>query len=85
VNTIAQALEDPQIRARGMLQDVHGGRFLRTPLYFSRTPGGIRRGPAEVGEHTREVLRERGIGEDAIERLISEGVIAERSTREPEA
>jgi formyl-CoA transferase len=83
VNTLAEALEDPQVKARGMLQEVGGRKFLRTPLIFSETPGGIRRGPAEVGQHTREVLAEGGFCEDEIERLLAEGVIAERSSKEP--
>ena len=82
VNTIAQALDDPQVKARGMLQDIDGRRFLRTPLYFSRTPGGIRRGPAEVGEHTREVLREFALGDAEVDQLLARGIVAERSTRE---
>jgi formyl-CoA transferase len=78
VNTLAEALEDPQVTARGMLQQVGDRRFLRTPLSFSETPAGVRRGPAEVGEHTREVLAERGFSPDEIEKLLADGVVAER-------
>jgi formyl-CoA transferase len=81
VNTIAEALEDPQVKARGMLQEVGDRKFLRTPLNFSETPGGIRRGPAEVGEHTREVLAASGFTDSEIEGLLGAGVVAERSTR----
>jgi formyl-CoA transferase len=81
VNTIAQALDDPQVTARGMLQEVGDRKFLRTPLSFSETPGGIRRGPAEVGEHTREVLAESGFTDDEIECLLADGTVAESAIR----
>jgi len=82
VNTIADALDDPQIKARGMLRQVGDRQFLRTPLSFSDTPVGIRRGPAEVGEHTREVLTASGFTDREIERLLADGVVAERSSRQ---
>ena len=75
VNDLAEALNDPQVEARGMLQQVGDRKFLRTPLLFSDTPAGIRRGPAEVGEHTREVLVEYGISSDEIESLLANGVV----------
>lgn len=77
VNTLSRALDDPQVKARGMLQQVGGRKFLRTPLSFSDTPDRIRRGPAEVGEHTREVLAAGGFSEEEIERLLADGVVAQ--------
>ena len=38
INTVAEALEDPQIAARGLRIDVEGVSGLRTPLAFSRSP-----------------------------------------------
>jgi crotonobetainyl-CoA:carnitine CoA-transferase CaiB-like acyl-CoA transferase len=37
----------------------------------------LRAGPAEVGEHTREVLFEAGFSPDEIEALIAEGAAAD--------
>jgi crotonobetainyl-CoA:carnitine CoA-transferase CaiB-like acyl-CoA transferase len=48
------------------------GPFLR----LTGTPGHIRRGPALVGEHTREVLRELGFDDDTIADLHGRGVVA---------
>lgn len=77
LNTIAQAWEDPQVKARGLLAEVAGRRFVRTPIKLHGTPVALRTGPAEVGEHTREVLFEAGFSPDEIEGLIAEGAASD--------
>ena len=76
LNNIAQAWDDPQIKARGLLAEVGGRRFVRTPIKLHDTPVALTRGPAEVGEHTREVLAEGGWSDAEIEALIAEGAAA---------
>jgi crotonobetainyl-CoA:carnitine CoA-transferase CaiB-like acyl-CoA transferase len=76
LNDLAQAWDDPQIKARGLLAEVGGRRFVRTPIKLHDTPVALTRGPAEIGEHTREVLAEAGFAPDAIEALIAEGAAA---------
>jgi formyl-CoA transferase len=76
LNDIAQAWDDPQIKARGLLAEVDGRRFVRTPIKLHDTPVELARGPAEVGEHTREVLAEAGFSAADIEALISTGAAA---------
>lgn len=76
LNDLAQAWDDPQIKARGMLAEVDGRRFVRTPIKLHDTPVALTRGPAEVGEHTREVLAQAGFASDDIEALIAEGAAA---------
>lgn len=75
LNTIDQALHDPQIAARGLLAEVGGRRFTRTPLTMSRTPVALNRGPARIGEHTREVLSEAGLTDSEIADLAAKGSI----------
>jgi crotonobetainyl-CoA:carnitine CoA-transferase CaiB-like acyl-CoA transferase len=76
LNTIAQAWDDPQVKARGLLAEVGGRQFVRTPIKLHGTPVEVRTGPAEVGEHTREVLAEAGFAPDDVEVLIAEGAAA---------
>ena len=61
LNDIAQAAEQPQVKARDMLVEVeHPAGFslktANTPVKLSRTPGGIQGPPPAIGEHTDEVL-----------------------------
>jgi crotonobetainyl-CoA:carnitine CoA-transferase CaiB-like acyl-CoA transferase len=76
LNNIAEAWDDPQIKARGLLADVDGRQFVRTPIKLHDTPVELTRGPAEVGQHTREVLSEGGWSDAEIDALIAEGAAA---------
>jgi formyl-CoA transferase len=84
LNDIAQAWDDPQIKARGLLAEAGGRPFPRTPIKLHETPVALTRGPAEVGEHTREVLAEAGLSAVEIEALVASGAAAvERKQEEP--
>lgn len=69
VLTLQDAIDDPHVRATGMLRDVdYPGLPRPAPLAdlavrLSRTPGGIRRRAPLLGEHTDEILA--GLGYDA--------------------
>ncbi len=84
VHSIGEALSHPQTLARGMVVDlVHGEagptKALGCPIHFSGTPTAITRPAPALGEHTREVLREHGYADDAIDALVAAGVIADAS------
>jgi len=49
---------------------------VRTPIKLHGTPATVTRGPAEVGEHTREVLAEAGFSAKEIDVLIAQGAAA---------
>ncbi|MGH6624297.1 MAG: CaiB/BaiF CoA transferase family protein [Burkholderiaceae bacterium] len=80
VHTIAEALDHPQTRARGMVVDlVHPQAGLTSaigcPVHFSETPTAITRAAPMLGEHTREVLREHGYDDSEIDRFVADGVV----------
>jgi crotonobetainyl-CoA:carnitine CoA-transferase CaiB-like acyl-CoA transferase len=82
VNTIADAAADPQVHARGMLQQVEHPiagtvTIANTPVRMSRSESGIKGPPPGVGEHTAAVLAELlGYSPEDVDRLRSQGVIA---------
>ena len=71
----------PQVRARGMVQEVAHPRIPDLKLLgpvakLSATPARIRSAPPELGEHTRDILLNTlGYSAEAIERLRQQGVI----------
>jgi CoA:oxalate CoA-transferase len=61
LNTIPEVAANRQVKFREMLVETESARGNRlpianSPIKFSRTPAGIRGGPATPGLHTREVL-----------------------------
>jgi crotonobetainyl-CoA:carnitine CoA-transferase CaiB-like acyl-CoA transferase len=82
VHTIGEALNHPQVQARGMVVDVEHPqagptRALGCPVHFSETPTSVRRHAPMLGEHSRELLREYGYSDDEIDAFAAEGVIEE--------
>jgi crotonobetainyl-CoA:carnitine CoA-transferase CaiB-like acyl-CoA transferase len=69
VNSIAEAFEDPQVQARGLLREVDGMKLIASPLKLSETPPRSPAKPPAFGEHTDEVLRGLGYDGAAIGRL----------------
>jgi crotonobetainyl-CoA:carnitine CoA-transferase CaiB-like acyl-CoA transferase len=86
VQSIGEALTHPQTLARGMVVDlVHPQagptKAIGCPLHFSETPTAVTRPAPLLGEHTREVLRDCGYGDDEIDALVLEGVVEEPTQR----
>jgi len=80
VNTVDRALNTPQAKARGMVQEMAHPmlgtlRTVASPLKLERTPPTIKRHPPLLGEHTEEVLGEvLGLSGSQIEELRTKGV-----------
>jgi len=79
-STVAEVAADPHAAAVGLFPEIShptAGRF-RTVAAPMRLHGvdTAPRGPApELGEHTRDVLREAGLGDAEVEALVTDGVI----------
>lgn len=80
INTVPEALEDPQTRARDMVQEVTSPtlgslRALGPPVKLSATPASIRTAAPRLGEHTAEVLSEVGVTEQEFATLKEQGAL----------
>jgi crotonobetainyl-CoA:carnitine CoA-transferase CaiB-like acyl-CoA transferase len=79
VNTLAEALADPQVRHRELALevDVPSGRAttIGSPIKLSETPASLRTPPASFGEHTDEILRELEFTAADIESFRRRGVV----------
>ena len=75
INRIDQALEDPQVAARGLVAEIDGRRFVRAPLGFSKTPVKLTRGVPAIGQDSRAVLEAAGLAPDEIDQLAADGIV----------
>ncbi len=76
-----QALDDPHVRASGLLTPVEFPGLQKpapinaTPVRLSETPGTIRRRAPLLGEHTDEILGQLGYAPGEVAELRAEGVV----------
>jgi crotonobetainyl-CoA:carnitine CoA-transferase CaiB-like acyl-CoA transferase len=81
VRTVAEALDNPQVSARGLLLEtehatIGSGRYVASPIHLTGAARGSTRPPPLLGEHTDEVLREQvGLDAGAIAGLRRDGVV----------
>jgi crotonobetainyl-CoA:carnitine CoA-transferase CaiB-like acyl-CoA transferase len=78
MNSVADIVADPHLAAIGYfsaLEHPSEGRIvsMAVPSEWSASQPEYRRHAPRLGEHTREVLREAGLPEDAIEAMIESG------------
>jgi crotonobetainyl-CoA:carnitine CoA-transferase CaiB-like acyl-CoA transferase len=81
INDIPAAFAEPQAEHRGArvtLPHPLGGTVdtIGNPIKASATPVAYRRAPPLLGQHSGEVLREAGFGEDEIAALKASGAVA---------
>jgi crotonobetainyl-CoA:carnitine CoA-transferase CaiB-like acyl-CoA transferase len=82
VNTLAETLEDPQVRAREMIQELTHPEYgpikqLGIPIKLSDTPGIVEGPPPLFGEHNHEILTMLGYSEEQIGECRKTGVVTE--------
>jgi crotonobetainyl-CoA:carnitine CoA-transferase CaiB-like acyl-CoA transferase len=81
INSVPEALADPHVRARGMVQELthpEAGRVkvLGNPVKMSATPPVMARAAPTLGQDTDGILRELGLGDGDIARLRADRVVA---------
>jgi len=82
VETVADALEDPQLKAREMIvETVHpvagAIKQIGSPVKLSESPVDIERLPAPLlGEHTVEILGRLGLDGEQIKELAGKGIVS---------
>ena len=80
IYNMEQVYQDPQVLAREMLVDFEDPelgtiRNIGVPVKMSITPGSIRRRAPAIGEHSAEILLERGFSQEEVDVLLEEGTI----------
>lgn len=73
-------MDHPQVRASEIIVEHNHPkagllRQARSAARFEGTPTEIRRGAPQLGEHSREILRDAGYSGEEVARLIDEGVV----------
>ena len=81
VRDVAEVLQDPQLDARGMIQQVEHAvagalRVTGVPIKLSDTPGAVRTAPPVLGQHTESILAlDVGLTPEEIEDLRASRVV----------
>jgi formyl-CoA transferase len=78
IRNVAEAMDDGQTRAQDLIMAVEHPRLgpvqlAGAPYHFDGEAVRARIAPPLLGQHTREILREAGLGTDDIEALIASG------------
>ena len=87
VNTLPEALEDAQLKARGMIAGVEHSLLGDLPMIQSPYGPALneqlpRRAPPLLGEHTRELLGEQlSLDQAAIDELVEQGAVSELASQ----
>ncbi len=85
INSIGEAFNDPQIKARGMQIEIPHptseegtSPSVANPLKMSGTPVTYDNPAPLLGEHTRKILEETGLTDTQIDTLLEKGVVSAR-------
>ena len=81
VQSVDEVIAHPQVKHREMIQTIEHPTagtlgIFGFPLKFSETPCEYRMPPPTLGQHTRQILAEYGYGDDRVEELFKNGVVA---------
>lgn len=85
INTPEDLLEDEHLVTTGFWQSMDHpteGKLIYPgiPTTFSATPGRVQRHAPNLGEHNIEVMKEIGLSDDQINKMIEEGILPSRAS-----
>ena len=77
INTVAEAVNDAQTRARGLIVQLEHpaigtAKSIANPIRFSNTPVSYRLPPPLLGEHTAEILQSLGYSMEDVQTMAAE-------------
>lgn len=75
VLTLDEAADSDLVMGAGMICRRADGRFLGSPFRLSKSPPPTDVPAPALGEHTREILGQLGVGQDELEKLYGRGVV----------
>lgn len=75
VNDLNAVAEEEQLHATGILQHLAGHRLVSPPFSADGERLRYRSGPPLLGEHSAEILREAGLGDEEVAELVRDGVV----------
>ena len=80
IRDYGEVFSDPHLEERGFFAELAhpvlgSTRALGSPLRLTRTPPRLERAGPLLGQHSREVLREVGVGDDEASDLVRRGVV----------
>jgi crotonobetainyl-CoA:carnitine CoA-transferase CaiB-like acyl-CoA transferase len=80
VRDVAEVLNDPQLKARAMVAELHHSsvgpiNVMGSPIKLSDTPSSVRTPPPTLGQHREAILAELGYDRQSIVALQTAGVI----------
>lgn len=80
VNDFEDMVQDPQIQYNEVIRKMQHPKWgeisvVSTPVRYSETPAQYKLAPPDIGEHSREILKELGYTEERIEMLIQRGIL----------
>lgn len=85
INTVEEALNSDQAKARGMVTTIDSPYgeipMLGTPFRMSRTPGKVSKAPPLLGEDNYSILKSAGFGDEEIRSLKKKGIIGPQEGR----
>jgi formyl-CoA transferase len=75
LNSVAEALSEPQTKVRGMVVEKGAYKGIASPIKLSRNKAAVRETPPKFNRDGKAVLKEAGFSEQEIEALVRAGAM----------